>query len=331
MAILRVHLFDAPDGEVARVQLLKDLDPNIALTSGKDAPPEPADYHVLVAGQPPQTFMTASPDLHTLVIPWAGMPDETAKMMVEFPHVAVYNLHHNTAATAEMVIALLLAATRKLIPFDRIFRTGDWSPRFQTNESMVLDGRTALILGYGSIGCRTASVCQALGMVVLATRRSAQKVYNDGQAEVHPSNDLDSLLPRTDALIITLPLTPETDGLINTRRLALLPPGGVLVNVGRGKIVEQHALYNALVSGHLRGAGLDVWYNYPVNKEEEAHTLPADVPFHELENVVMSPHRAADYGSDDIKRQAMIHLARTLNALARGETPPNRVDMMAGY
>lgn len=328
---LRVHFCDAPGETAALFRLQGALDPNIALTAGKDAPPQPADYHVLVSGRPPRAFVEASPNLHTLVIPWAGLAGETAKILADFPHVSIYNLHHNAAATAEMAVALLLAAARKLLPIDRVFRSGDWSPRFQANAVMALDGRTALILGYGNIGRRTAVACQALGMTVLATRRSAQQACPDGAAEVHPPDALDDLLPRANALIITLPLTPETRGLIDARRLALLPPGGVVVNVGRGKVVDQHALYNALASGHLRGAGLDVWYNYPSTKEEEAHTLPADAPFHELENVIMSPHRAADPQSDDNERLRMAHLARTLNSLARGETPPNRVDITAGY
>jgi phosphoglycerate dehydrogenase-like enzyme len=331
MTILRVHLCDAPGSAAVLAQLQETLDPNITLTIGEIAPPEPANYHVLVAGRPPQDFVAASPDLHTLIIPWAGLAGETAKVMAEFPQVAIFNLHYNAAATAEMAIALLLAAARKLLSTDRVFRTGDWSPRFSANQGMALHGRTALILGYGSIGRRTAEVCRALDMDVLATRRSVKSVSTDGPAEVYPASDLDNLLPRADALIITLPLTPETRGLIDARRLALLPPGGVLVNVGRGNLVEQYALYDALVSGHLRGAGLDVWYNYPNNAEEEAHTLPADAPLHELENVVMSPHIGGDFTSERSEHLRIAHLARTLNALARGETPPNRVNVTAGY
>ena len=330
MNMLRVHFCDVPGGETALPRLTEVLDSNITLTIGDDAPPDPADYQVLVAGRPARAFFEASPALHTLVIPWAGLAGETAKILVEFPQLAVYNLHHNAAIVAEMTVALLLAAARKLLPIDRVFRTGDWSPRF-TSSVMMLDGRTALILGYGNIGRRTAAILQALGMNVLATRRSSQEVHNDGPAEVHPPAALDDLLPRTDALVITLPLTPETRGLIDARRLALMPPGGVLVNVGRGNVVEEQALYDALVSGHLQGAGLDVWYNYPTTKAEEAHTLPADAPFHELDNVVMSPHRAANFTSQDTTRLNIAHLARTLNALARGETPPNRVDVTAGY
>ena len=130
-------------------------------------------------------------------------------------------------------------------------------------------------------------------------------------------------------LIIALPLTPETEGLIGEMELASLPRGAVLVNVGRGPIIDAEALFNSLSEGHLRGAGLDVWYNYPPDSESQAYTPPADFPFHELDNVVMSPHRGG--GSEDTGTLRMIHLADLLNSAARGKPLPNRVDLEAGY
>jgi phosphoglycerate dehydrogenase-like enzyme len=130
-------------------------------------------------------------------------------------------------------------------------------------------------------------------------------------------------------LVIALPLTPTTENLIGEAELALLPRGAVLVNVGRGPIVEAAALYNALREGHLKGAGIDVWYNYPPDPEARSHTPPADFPFYELKNIVMSPHRGG--GSEDSNMLRMLHLAELLNAAARGEMLPNRVDLDAGY
>ena len=103
----------------------------------------------------------------------------------------------------------------------------------------------------------------------------------------------------------------------------------MLVNIGRGLIVDQAALYAALRDGRLHSAGLDVWYNYPEDKEARSNTSPADFPFHELDNVVMSPHRGSDTPATEAAR--MPHLARLLNAAARGEPIPNRLDLIAGY
>ena len=111
--------------------------------------------------------------------------------------------------------------------------------------------------------------------------------------------------------------------------LRLLPPGSLLVNVARGPVVDQAALYRALLDGHLHAAGLDVWYRYPASPAERSHTPPADFPFHELDNVVMSPHRAGlAVETEALRMQA---LAELLNAACRGDSVPNRVDVQAGY
>ena len=143
------------------------------------------------------------------------------------------------------------------------------------------------------------------------------------------ADHLPQLLPRSHALIITAPLTPDTKGLIGEKELALLPRGAVLVNVGRGAIVDEVALYQALKSGQLAAAGLDVWYNYPADEAAQTHTPPSQFAFHELDNVVMSPHRGGDEAGIDAAR--MQHLAQLLNAATRGDAVPNRVSLEAGY
>jgi phosphoglycerate dehydrogenase-like enzyme len=221
----------------------------------------------------------------------------------------------------------MLAAAKLVIPMDRALRTHDWTPRYHhPDPTILLEGKTALILGYGAIGQRVARLCRALGMKVLAIRRRVARPSPD---EVYPPDALHSLLPQANVLIICLPQTPETTGLIGERELALLPPGAVLVNVGRGPIVDEAALYYALRDGALHSAGLDVWYNYPPDEAARSHMPPSAYPFHELGNVVMSPHRAG--GADDTEMLRMRDLAALLNAAARGEEMPNRVDLQAGY
>jgi phosphoglycerate dehydrogenase-like enzyme len=149
------------------------------------------------------------------------------------------------------------------------------------------------------------------------------------ETTVAPLEALQGLLPRAHALLVCLPHTPQTTGLIGAGELALLPPDAVLVNVGRGPIVDQAALYHALRDRRLHAAGLDVWYNYPADEAARAQTPPSAYPFHELDNVVMSPHRAGR--STDTERLRMRHLAEVLNAAARGEPMPNRVDLHSGY
>jgi phosphoglycerate dehydrogenase-like enzyme len=131
-------------------------------------------------------------------------------------------------------------------------------------------GTTVLVVGLGEIGREVARLAEAFGMRVLSTRR------NEGE--------LDELLPRADSVVITLPLTTETRGLIDRRRIGLLKPGAILVNLGRGPVLDEDALIDALHSGRLRGAALDVFATEP---------LPPDSPLWELDNVILSPHTAA--------------------------------------
>lgn len=325
---VNVHLLHPPDAE-ALAYLQDRLHSDIDLTTGTELP-ETAVFHILVAGRPTAEQLQASPHLHTLVIPWSGLPDVTYEVLQSFPHLAVHNLHHNAPIVAETVFTLLLAAAKFVIPFDRALRRHDWTPRYQRpSPSVLLRGKTALVLGYGAIGQRVAELCQAFAMEVLATRREVTAVTNDHTAEIHPAHALHTLLPRANALIICLPHTPQTDGLIGQRELALLPSKTVLVNIGRGPIIDEAALYHALRDGTLHAAGLDVWYNYPRDTGVRSHTPPANYPFHELDNVVMSPHRGGH--TVETEQLRMAHLADLLNAAARGEPLPNRVDLQAGY
>ncbi len=322
---LSVHLLRDPD-PVALAHLRANLDAEVRFTSGPDLP-VPADYDILVAGRPQRDHLEASPNLRALVIPWAGLPDVTHELMRDFPHIAIHNLHHNAAPVAEMSVTLMLAAAKLVVPLDRSLRANDWTPRYRRPSPIILlEGKTALILGYGAVGQRVAALCRALHMKVVAIRR---RVVTPSPDDIHPPDALHRLLPEANVLIICLPHTPETTGLIGERELALLPPGAVLVNVGRGPIVDEAALYHALREGTLHSAGLDVWYNYPADEAARSHTLPSEYAFHQLDNVVMSPHRAGH--CDETEMLRMRHLAALLNAAARGDEMPNRVDLQAGY
>jgi uncharacterized protein (TIGR01244 family) len=325
---LRVHLAERPDaGRMAYLRTI--LHPRVELTAGPIGP-GPARCEVLVHSEPTRETLAASSELRALIIPFTGVPPEVRELMREFPGVAVYNSHHPAQATAEVAFALLLTAAKSLIPLDRALRSDDWSLRYRPIPSVLLWGKTALILGYGAIGQRVARMCRGFDMRVMATRRSPA-APTDGPVEVYPGDVLHDLLPQADFLIVTLPLTDETRGVIGERELSLLPPHAVLVNVGRGPIVDERALYNALKTGNLGAAGLDVWYNYPVDETGAAKTPPSTYPFGELGNVVLSPHRGGAAEEEGARRARMEALADIINALARGEPAPNRVDLDRGY
>ena len=327
MAMIHVHLSTPPATEDLAI-LQSQLHSDVQLTIGDL--PNPAQFEILVNGRPTPQELSASPHLHTVIIPWAGVPDVTAQRLHESPHIQLHNLHHNAPIVAEGMLMLLLGVARLAVPFDRVLRQGDWRPRYQKPApAQLLAGKTAVILGYGAIGQRLAQLCHALGMIVHATRRSISSPMTENGIVIHPAETLHNLLPQANALLICLPHTPETDGLLGAAELALLPPRAILVNAGRAAIVNEAALYEALASGQLHGAGLDVWYNYPQDEAARERTFPGERPFHQLENVLLSPHRTGLVAETEPLRLAA--LAELLNAAAEGNPLPNAIDLTRGY
>jgi phosphoglycerate dehydrogenase-like enzyme len=326
---LFIHFHRSPDENVI-AHLTADLSSNVQFTFGDD-PSNESQVKVLVSGRPTAEEIDRFPLLRKLIIPWAGVPIETFALLDGRPGIDIHNLHHNAVPVAEYALMLMLAAAKNILPMDRALRQADWRPRYMPDTAVLLTGKTALILGYGHIGHALAKYLRAFEMKILPTRNSIGMQQIEDGGSIYPSGALLSLLPEADFLVVALPHTPGTEGLIGENELALLPKNAVLVNIGRGAIIDQAALYDALKQRRIASAGIDVWYNYPKDEESRANTLPADHPFHELDNIVMSPHRAGGLNTDDTERLRMSHLAVLLNAEAHGDEMPNRVDRAKGY
>ena len=156
--------------------------------------------------------------------------------------------------------------------------------RWQHRETRLLKGSRALIVGAGSIGREVATVLRAMGMEVIGTARRARQ--DSAFDRVHRQQDLPALLGDADYVVITAPLTPDTEGLFDAAQFRRMKPGAILVNVGRGAIVSTDALFQALQTGRLGGAALDVFEQEP---------LPADHPLWDQPNVMLSAHMAGDF------------------------------------
>jgi phosphoglycerate dehydrogenase-like enzyme len=170
-----------------------------------------------------------------------------------------------------------------------------------------LEGQTLLLVGVGAIGNEIGRLAQALGMRVVGVRRSAQRP-GDHVDELHPPSALPALYPRADWLAIASPLTDETRGLIDAAALAALPAGARVLNVARGAIIDEPALIDALRSGHLGGAYLDVMQEEP---------LPAGSPLWDLPNVILTPHNSSASSGNAGRLDA--RFLRNLERWARGE------------
>jgi phosphoglycerate dehydrogenase-like enzyme len=236
--------------------------------------------------------------------------------------VAVTNARVFAAPISELTIAMMVMLTRMFPKVQREFIVGRQWPRDHWTEyaGSELAGQTLAIIGHGSIGRQLARVAQAMNMRVIGTRRSVQQPVVEDGVEVFPPEALHDVLARGDFVVVCLPLTSETEGLIGERELRAMKPTAYLVAVGRGKVIDEQALLTCLRERWIAGAGLDVFAQRP---------LPPDSPFFELPNIIMTPHISgisANY-YDRITALFCDNLTRYL----AGEPLLSLVDKQKGY
>lgn len=221
-----------------------------------------------------------------------------------------------TETTADLAFILLMTAARRVVAADNYVRKGQW----KTWGPMILLGQdihhsTLGIIGLGRIGTEVAKRARGFNMKVLyhdAVRRSEEE---ERQLGVEYVSELAELLSASDFISVHVPLLPETRHLIGASEFALMKPTAVLVNTSRGPVVDQKALYEALKSGRIFAAGIDV---------TEVEPIPADDPLLTLDNVVITPHIAS--ASFSTRKNMALMAAENLLAGLKGETPPNCVN-----
>jgi phosphoglycerate dehydrogenase-like enzyme len=282
-----------------------------------------ADVEALISMIFTREMAAAAPRLQLVQVPGAGL-DRIDRAALR-PGVWLANAYGHEAGTAEYVIGAMIALTRSLGRLDAKLRRGEWESQWAVDAPAPplwpeLTGKTLGILGFGHIGESLTRRARAFDMKVCAVRRQAQPQMPDGVSFIGGPERLDEVLREADYLAITLPLGPETRGLIDERRLRLMKPTAYLINVARAEIVEERALYQALAGGRLAGAALDVWYRYPA---APGATPPATQPFHALDNVMLTPHVSGwTDGMLDARAQLV---AANIERIARGEAPLNMI------
>ena len=192
----------------------------------------------------------------------------------------------NERAVAEHAMALILALNRRVGEARDNQTRRHWRPmmsEFARRED-ELGGKTLLIVGFGRIGQRLAKLAKAFDMRVIGLRRNTAAADPRADA-VHPISELERLLPEADIVALTCPLTPETQGLIGASALAAIKPGALLINVARGRCVDEATLIAALDNGKLAGAGLDCFAEEPLGGESPLWNFP---------NVLITPHSAGE-------------------------------------
>lgn len=209
-------------------------------------------------------------------------------------------------------MALVLAMARNLPHYFTQQQQGSWDPIPDESSVIHLPEATALIVGVGAIGSALADHCQAFGMRVLGTDA---RITEHAHAEIHSPDALDRLLPQADVVILTVPHTPQTEGLMDFRRFRLMKKTAVLVNIGRGPTLRLDDLVRALNTGEIAGAGLDVF---------ETEPLPADHPLWRTPGAIVTPHVAATGPYLDDRRYRV--LSENLRRFLSGRPLINVVD-----
>ena len=206
--------------------------------------------------------------------------------------IMVANTFHHERSIAEYVLAAAIMLTRGFLTQDGALRAGVWAT--SVHYDAILQPRTMRdarigFVGFGHIGQFAWGLLQALGCAGAAVTGSGRvDAAANGLTWAGDTTRLDALMSESDVVVVSAPLTPETEGLIGAAQLRALGPDGVLVNVGRGPIVDEVALYEALRDGGIRAAAVDVWYRYPATRGEQV--APSKLPFSRLPNVLMTPH-----------------------------------------
>lgn len=234
----------------------------------------------------------------------------------------VCNVYEHGQSIAEHAFALLLALYKELLTYDRDLREGEWHrPRAPGGDVREVYGKTMGIVGFGHIGRALVGPANGFDMEVIATRGSDHdEEPPEGVSFLGGPDDLDYLLEESDVVVMAVPLNEHTRGLIGADELERLGPDGVIINVARGPVIGEEALYRALESGDIAGAGIDTWYQYPDVDERRS---PSQYPFHELDNVVMTPHVAG--WSERTADRRWTFVAENVDRAARGERPENVV------
>ena len=249
---------------------------------------------------------------------WEGVLPKHVPLMTPICNVGGHEI-----AVAEYCVAQMLAWRHRLREAEQDFRAGSWaySGRYGAPPRAELNGVTVGIVGYGGIGRALARLLHAFGVTVLVANRS--RIATEGcVAGFFDLNAIPQMLERCDFGVICLALTPETRGLVNSKALLALGQSGVVLNVARGFVINESALYAALAGGKLGGAIIDVWYRYP-DATNSMNVPPATFDFASLPNVMMTPHVSG--WTDGTARRRVVTVATNIRRAAEGEALLNVV------
>ncbi|HYG75440.1 MAG TPA: D-2-hydroxyacid dehydrogenase [Planctomycetota bacterium] len=271
----------------------------------------------IVFGKPSDEALAAATNMKWLQATSAGVESLAASPVFQRARFTLTTASGMHESCAQHAIALLLGFTRRVSQHARLQDKLHWKSRKEVTTPDVLKG-TLGIVGFGTIGRRVAQIARVLGMKIIGV--SYRGLPDPNADEIVSIAQLDSVLPRCDALVLILPATRETDNLLNAERLAKLPKHCIVVNVGRGNAIDEAALLAALKEKRIAGAALDVFAKEP---------LPDDSPLYYAPNLIMTPHIGGN--RPDYDACAFEVFLENLRRYSRGEALKNIVERERGY
>lgn len=271
---------------------------------------------ILYGNKKPNNLIARSPELKWIQLPFAGVDRYLDDNLVK-SGITVTNARgiHATAIT-EYILTYMLMFAKQMPLLHDMQRRHEYHRAFGT----FLRGKTAGILGLGSIGKETARICKSFGMRVIALRRHTGRSKTRNVDMILPPERLTELLSESDFVVVCLPLTPSTEDMIGKTELSAMKKTACIINIGRGRVVNEDALIQALEDKTIAGAGLDVFATEP---------LPPDSKFWKLDNVIITPHVSGDY--EDYYAVAFEVFIENLKRYVNGKRLRNIVNKKLGY
>jgi phosphoglycerate dehydrogenase-like enzyme len=247
----------------------------------------------------------------------AGLDNLLFPELIQSPVVLTNGSGVFSQSLGEFALAAILFFAKDLRRMVRSQEAGRWEPF----DITAVEGQTVGIVGYGDIGRAVAARVRPMGMQIFAVNRNGRLENLDPLvSRIYGPSELLEMIPACDYLVVAAPLTPETQGMIGARAFAAMKPSAVVINIGRGPVIDETAMIQALAAGMIKGAALDVFDQEP---------LPAGHPFYSLPNVLLSPH-CADH-TPDWMEQAMRFFLEQFERFRTGAPLKNVVEKHLGY
>jgi D-3-phosphoglycerate dehydrogenase len=255
-----------------------------------------------------QSFMASAPLLKAVGVHGIGCDHVDLEAAKELNKVVLNTPFALSESVAEMAIALLFSLSRRVVSADKAVRAGEWHRKYSDLRGIEVMGKTIGIIGLGKIGAATARRLKSFGVNLIYNSRTRKPDLEEEIGIEYAS--LEGLLERSDIISLSLPYTPETHHIINAKRIAAMKDGVYIVNTARGRVIDQAALVEALETGKVAAAGLDVFEDEPLDPGSSLASM---------DNVVLTPHLAAS--SEEAMERMAVQVAEGVLKVLNGEAP----------